>query len=141
MPPTSRSSWSYAPSAPTARLWRACRTRTCCARSRAPWARTASISWSCGRSRGACRCRTLSSGESGPRVYAGTTVFQVGPMEIAIVAIIALIVLGPAKLPDAARAMGKGMREFKGALAGEDDERDDDSVHEKKPEPAGTTDS
>jgi sec-independent protein translocase protein TatA len=62
-------------------------------------------------------------------------------MEIAIVAIIALIVLGPAKLPDAARGMGKGMREFKGALAGEDDERDDDGVHEKKPEPepASTT--
>jgi sec-independent protein translocase protein TatA len=48
-----------------------------------------------------------------------------------IVAIIALIVLGPAKLPDAARAMGKGMREFKGALSGENDERDD-GVHEKK---------
>jgi sec-independent protein translocase protein TatA len=64
-------------------------------------------------------------------------------MEIAIVAIIALIVLGPAKLPDAARAMGKGMREFKGALSGDnDDERDDDGVHEKKskPEPAGTAD-
>jgi len=39
-------------------------------------------------------------------------------------------VLGPAKLPDAARAMGKGMREFKGALSGEDDS-DDDGVHEK----------
>jgi sec-independent protein translocase protein TatA len=65
-------------------------------------------------------------------------------MEIAIVAIIALIVLGPAKLPDAARAMGKGMREFKGALSGDDDERDDDGVHEKKkkpePEPAGSAD-
>jgi sec-independent protein translocase protein TatA len=62
-------------------------------------------------------------------------------MEIAIVAIIALIVLGPAKLPDAARAMGKGMREFKGALSGDEDERDDDGVHEKKkPEPAGTAD-
>jgi sec-independent protein translocase protein TatA len=60
-------------------------------------------------------------------------------MEIAIVAIIALIVLGPAKLPDAARAMGKGMREFKGALSGEDDEREDDGVHEKKPEPAPTS--
>ncbi len=60
-------------------------------------------------------------------------------MEIAIVAIIALIVLGPAKLPDAARAMGKGMREFKGALSGEDDERDDDGVHEKKPEPVRTS--
>jgi sec-independent protein translocase protein TatA len=57
-------------------------------------------------------------------------VFQVGPLEIALVAIIALIVLGPAKLPDAARAMGKGMREFKGALSGEDDS-DDDAAHEK----------
>jgi sec-independent protein translocase protein TatA len=52
-------------------------------------------------------------------------------MEIVIVAIIALIVLGPAKLPDAARAMGKGMREFKGALSGEEDDRDD-AVQEKK---------
>jgi sec-independent protein translocase protein TatA len=57
-------------------------------------------------------------------------------MEIVVVAIIALIVLGPAKLPDAARAMGKGMREFKGALSGEDDERDD-GVHEpKRPDPS-----
>jgi sec-independent protein translocase protein TatA len=60
-------------------------------------------------------------------------VFQVGPLEIALVAIIALIVLGPAKLPDAAKAMGRGMREFKGALSGEDDEHEDDGVHEKKP--------
>ena len=61
--------------------------------------------------------------------------FQVGPLEIALVAIIALIVLGPAKLPDAARAMGRGMREFKGALSGEDDEHEDDGLHEKKREP------
>jgi sec-independent protein translocase protein TatA len=61
-------------------------------------------------------------------------------LEIALVAIIALIVLGPAKLPDAARAMGRGMREFKGALSGDDDEREPDGVHEKKPEPAHTAD-
>jgi sec-independent protein translocase protein TatA len=54
-------------------------------------------------------------------------VFQIGPLELAVVAIIALIVLGPARLPDAARAMGRGMREFKGALSGEseDDDRDE----------------
>jgi sec-independent protein translocase protein TatA len=67
-------------------------------------------------------------------------VFQVGPLEIALVAIIALIVLGPAKLPDAAKAMGRGMREFKGALAGEDDEHDYDGVHEKKSESAPPAD-
>ena len=59
-----------------------------------------------------------------------------GPLEIALVAIIALIVLGPAKLPDAAKAMGRGMREFKGALSGDDDEYDD-GIHEKK-KPAAT---
>jgi sec-independent protein translocase protein TatA len=47
-------------------------------------------------------------------------------MEIVVVAIIALIVLGPAKLPDAARAMGKGMREFKSALNDNDPEPRDD---------------
>ena len=65
--------------------------------------------------------------------------FQVGPLEIALVAIIALIVLGPAKLPDAAKAMGRGMREFKGALSGEEDEHErerDDEAHEKTAPPA-----
>ena len=38
---------------------------------------------------------------------------------------IALIVLGPKKLPEAGRAMGKGMREFKDSLSGinDDDEK------------------
>jgi sec-independent protein translocase protein TatA len=68
-------------------------------------------------------------------------VFQVGPLEIALVAIIALIVLGPAKLPDAAKAMGRGMREFKGALSGEeDDEREYDGVHETKADAAPPAD-
>ena len=67
--------------------------------------------------------------------------FQVGPLEIALVAIIALIVLGPAKLPDAAKAMGRGMREFKGALSGDDDEHEEDDVaREKKPEPVPPAD-
>ena len=60
--------------------------------------------------------------------------FQVGPLELLIVGIIVLLVLGPARLPDAARAVGKGVREFRGALdSGPDDEddrrrRDDDDV-------------
>ena len=56
--------------------------------------------------------------------------FQIGPLELMVVAIIALLVIGPAKLPDAARAVGKGMREFKGALDGgdDDDRRDRDQA-------------
>jgi sec-independent protein translocase protein TatA len=53
-------------------------------------------------------------------------VFQVGPLELLVVGIIALLVLGPARLPDAARAMGRGMREFRGALSGDDDDRERD---------------
>ena len=52
---------------------------------------------------------------------------NVGPLEILLVAIIALIVLGPARLPEVARSVGRGMREFRSALnsAGEDDSDDD----------------
>lgn len=38
---------------------------------------------------------------------------SIGPQELMIVFVIALLVLGPSKLPDLARSLGKGMREFK----------------------------
>ena len=43
---------------------------------------------------------------------------NIGPMELMIVLVIALIVLGPAKLPQAGRSMGEGLRAFKRALSG-----------------------
>jgi TatA/E family protein of Tat protein translocase len=43
--------------------------------------------------------------------------FNVGPLEIVLVLVIALIVLGPQKLPDVARSVGKGMREFRTAIS------------------------
>lgn len=42
----------------------------------------------------------------------------IGPMELIIVLVIALIVLGPKRLPDAGRSLGRGMREFKQSLSG-----------------------
>jgi sec-independent protein translocase protein TatA len=47
---------------------------------------------------------------------------NVGPLEIVVVLIIALIVFGPKKLPDLGHSLGKGIREFKGSISGESDE-------------------
>jgi sec-independent protein translocase protein TatA len=49
---------------------------------------------------------------------------NIGPMELIIVLVIALIVIGPKKLPEVGKSLGKGMREFKDSLSG--DSRDDD---------------
>ncbi|MDX6655727.1 MAG: sec-independent protein translocase protein TatA [Solirubrobacteraceae bacterium] len=43
---------------------------------------------------------------------------NVGPMELVLVLAVALIVLGPKKLPEVGRSLGKGMREFKDSLSG-----------------------
>ena len=55
---------------------------------------------------------------------------SIGAPEIIIVLIIALIVLGPKRLPEAGRSLGKGMREFKDSIAGIGDHDDDDDKDE-----------
>ena len=52
---------------------------------------------------------------------------NVGPMELIVILAIALIVLGPKKLPEVGKSLGKGMREFKDSLSNisADDERDE----------------
>jgi sec-independent protein translocase protein TatA len=50
---------------------------------------------------------------------------NVGPVELILVLAIALIVLGPSKLPDAGRAIGRGVREFKDAVSGDSDDAPD----------------
>jgi sec-independent protein translocase protein TatA len=49
----------------------------------------------------------------------------IGVPELLVILVIALIVLGPKKLPEAGRAMGKGMREFKDSLNGVSDHDDE----------------
>jgi sec-independent protein translocase protein TatA len=50
---------------------------------------------------------------------------NVGPMELIVILAIALIVLGPKRLPEVGKSLGRGMREFKDSLSGDSD-RDED---------------
>jgi sec-independent protein translocase protein TatA len=43
--------------------------------------------------------------------------FGIGPVELIIVLVIALLVLGPGKLPDVGAALGKSIREFRKAAS------------------------
>ena len=54
--------------------------------------------------------------------------FRMGWPEIVIILVIILIVFGVGKLPQVGSAIGKGIRSFKKAQAGEDEEEKDKEV-------------
>lgn len=45
----------------------------------------------------------------------------IGPMEIVVVLVIALLILGPKRLPEMGKSLGSGMRSFKDAVTGDGD--------------------
>ena len=54
-------------------------------------------------------------------------------MELIIVLALALLILGPKRLPDAGRSLGRGMREFRDSITGR--ERRPDELAEGEPAP------
>lgn len=64
---------------------------------------------------------------------------QIGPMEIVIVLVIALLVFGPKKLPELGKGLGRGMRDFKRGLSGEDDGDRDEVAATRVDTPTITT--
>ncbi|MBX5441121.1 MAG: twin-arginine translocase TatA/TatE family subunit [Solirubrobacteraceae bacterium] len=70
---------------------------------------------------------------------------QIGPLEIAIVLVIVLLIFGPKRLPGLGKSLGTGMREFKDSITGKDTgDRDDASeratlARAEEPAPSGET--
>jgi len=58
--------------------------------------------------------------------------FGIGPLELIIVLVIALVIFGPKRLPDLGRSLGSGMREFKDSITARSEKDEDD-------EPAAVT--
>jgi sec-independent protein translocase protein TatA len=56
------------------------------------------------------------------------------PMELIVILGIALLVLGPTRLPEAARSLGRGLRELKESLSGGDDEEPYEQDRDELPE-------
>ncbi|HVY78919.1 MAG TPA: twin-arginine translocase TatA/TatE family subunit [Solirubrobacterales bacterium] len=62
---------------------------------------------------------------------------NIGPLELAIVLIIALVVFGPKRLPELGRSLGKGIREFRGSVSGENSETERTEAIEPPKPPTG----
>ena len=52
---------------------------------------------------------------------------NVGPLELAIVLIIALVIFGPKRLPELGRSVGRGIREFRSSISGKGDDEEEPS--------------
>ena len=59
----------------------------------------------------------------------------IGPLEIGIVLVIALLVLGPKRLPAAGRSLGQGLREFKDGVVGRERRDDPAALDPASPDP------
>ncbi len=63
---------------------------------------------------------------------------NVGPLELVVVLIIALVIFGPKRVPELGKSLGKGIREFQSAVAGHGDDKEEELDHGQAPEAPGS---
>jgi sec-independent protein translocase protein TatA len=62
---------------------------------------------------------------------------DVGPLELAIILVIVLVIFGPKRLPGLGRSLGSGMREFKDSITGKtkaDEEESSPQITKAEPQ-------
>jgi sec-independent protein translocase protein TatA len=55
---------------------------------------------------------------------------SIGVQEVLIILLILVVLFGARRIPDLARGLGQGIRGFRAALRGEDDERPEDPARD-----------
>jgi sec-independent protein translocase protein TatA len=56
------------------------------------------------------------------------------PTHLIFILVVALLVLGPKRLPEVGRSLGRGIRDFRGALTGEDEHESSAAVSSREPD-------
>ncbi len=59
------------------------------------------------------------------------------PTHLLLILIVALVVLGPKRLPEVGRAVGRSIRDFKGAIDGEHRDEPESVISSQATKPAG----
>jgi sec-independent protein translocase protein TatA len=62
---------------------------------------------------------------------------NIGPLEIGIVLVIALIIFGPKRLPELGNSLGRGIREFRSTISGDKNDDEGDAKELGAPTAAG----
>jgi sec-independent protein translocase protein TatA len=63
-----------------------------------------------------------------------------GAPELLVILVIALVVLGPKRLPEAGRSLGRGMREFKDSVTSDESDRKEPAALAAAPDPLVVSD-
>ena len=61
------------------------------------------------------------------------------PTHLLLILVVALLVLGPKRLPEATRSIGRGIHDFKGAITGDSQPGDRVTADAAAPEPGERT--